>query len=108
MFAVCPPCCGQTKKRKGSLKAEKFRRDKDSQETTKTDAKRLEQLYLEVHPSDNLGTIPGVGAHTAPIFPGNGRRSGTLSEPVFFRQLLRDSTGGEPIGWLRSQRIKND
>ena len=31
-------------------------------------AKRLEDLYLELHPSDNLRTIPGVGEHTAPIF----------------------------------------
>jgi transposase len=31
-------------------------------------AKRLEQLYLELYPSDNLRTIPGVGEHTAPIF----------------------------------------
>jgi transposase len=31
-------------------------------------AKRLEQLYHELHPSDNLRTIPGVGEHTAPIF----------------------------------------
>jgi len=30
-------------------------------------AKRLEQLYHELHPSDNLRTIPGVGEHTAPI-----------------------------------------
>jgi len=31
-------------------------------------AKRLEKLYLEVHTSDNLRTIPGVGDITAPIF----------------------------------------
>ena len=31
-------------------------------------AKRIEKLYLELHPSDNLRTIPGVGPHTAPIF----------------------------------------
>ena len=31
-------------------------------------AQRLEQLYQELHPSDNLRTIPGVGEHTAPIF----------------------------------------
>ncbi len=31
-------------------------------------AKRLEQLYLELHPSNNLRTIPGVGEHTAPMF----------------------------------------
>jgi transposase len=30
--------------------------------------KRLEELYKELHPSDNLCTIPGVGPHTAPIF----------------------------------------
>ena len=33
-----------------------------------TIAKRLEKLYLEIHPSDNLRTIPGVGDHTAPVF----------------------------------------
>ena len=31
-------------------------------------AKRLEELYHELHPSDNLRTIPGIGEHTAPIF----------------------------------------
>ena len=31
-------------------------------------AKRLEILYQQLHPSDNLRTIPGVGEHTAPIF----------------------------------------
>jgi len=42
-------------------------------------AKRLEQLYLEVHPSDNLRTIPGVGDHTAPIF------LATVGDPARFR-----------------------
>ena len=31
-------------------------------------ARRIEALYRELHPSDNLRTIPGVGQHTAPIF----------------------------------------
>jgi len=30
--------------------------------------RRLTELYQELHPSDNLSTIPGVGPHTAPIF----------------------------------------
>lgn len=42
-------------------------------------AKRLEQLYLELHPSDNLRTIPGVGEHTAPIF------LATIGDPARFR-----------------------
>jgi len=42
-------------------------------------AKRLEQLYLELHPSDNLRTIPGVGEHTAPIF------LAAVGDPVRFR-----------------------
>ena len=42
-------------------------------------AKRLEQLYLEVHPTDNLRTIPGVGDHTAPIF------LATVGDPARFR-----------------------
>jgi transposase len=29
---------------------------------------RLTELYRELHPSDNLSTIPGIGPHTAPIF----------------------------------------
>jgi transposase len=29
---------------------------------------RLTELYQELHPSDNLSTIPGIGPHTAPIF----------------------------------------
>jgi transposase len=31
-------------------------------------AQRLQELYKEMHPSDNLRTIPGVGEQTAPIF----------------------------------------
>jgi hypothetical protein len=31
-------------------------------------AHRIAELYRKLHPSDNLGTIPGVGGHTAPIF----------------------------------------
>jgi transposase len=42
-------------------------------------AKRLEQLYMELHPSDNLRTIPGVGEHTAPIF------LATVGDPARFR-----------------------
>ena len=42
-------------------------------------AKRLEQLYLEIDPSDNLQTIPGVGAHTAPIF------LATIGDPARFQ-----------------------
>lgn len=42
-------------------------------------AKRLEQLYHELHLSDNLRTIPGVGEHTAPIF------LATVRDPARFR-----------------------
>lgn len=42
-------------------------------------AERLTQLYLELHPSDNLRTIPGVGKHTAPIF------LATIGDPARFR-----------------------
>jgi transposase len=42
-------------------------------------AKRLEKLYLELHPSDNLRTIPGVGDHTAPVF------LATVGDPARFR-----------------------
>jgi len=42
-------------------------------------AKRLEQLYLKLHPSDNLRTIPGVGEHTAPIF------LATVGDPARFQ-----------------------
>jgi len=31
-------------------------------------AKRMQDLYQELHPSDNLRTIPGVGEITAPVF----------------------------------------
>ncbi len=31
-------------------------------------ARRITELYKKLHPSDNLGTIPGVGPHTAPVF----------------------------------------
>jgi transposase len=42
-------------------------------------AKRIEKLYQELHPSDNLRTIPGVGPHTAPIF------LATVGDPSRFR-----------------------
>lgn len=42
-------------------------------------AKRLEKLYLELHPTDNLRTIPGVGVHTAPVF------LATVGDPARFR-----------------------
>ena len=42
-------------------------------------AKRIEKLYLDLHPSDNLRTIPGVGPHTAPIF------LATVGDPARFR-----------------------
>jgi transposase len=42
-------------------------------------ARRLQELYLELHPSDNLRTIPGVGEHTAPIF------LATVGDPARFR-----------------------
>ena len=42
-------------------------------------AKRIEKLYLKLHPSDNLRTIPGVGNHTAPIF------LATIGNPARFR-----------------------
>jgi len=41
-------------------------------------AKRLEKLYLEIHPSDNLRTIPGVGDITAPVF------LATIGDPARF------------------------
>jgi len=31
-------------------------------------ARRIAEFYRELHPSDNLCTIPGVGEHTAPVF----------------------------------------
>jgi transposase len=42
-------------------------------------AKRLENLYVELHPSDNLRTIPGVGDITAPIF------LATVGDPTRFQ-----------------------
>jgi len=38
---------------------------------TKALDRRIEDLYRELHPSDNLRTIPGVGEHTAPVFVAN-------------------------------------
>jgi transposase len=32
---------------------------------------RIEGLYRQLHPSNNLRTIPGVGEHTAPVFVAN-------------------------------------
>ncbi len=50
-------------------------------------ARRIAELYQKLHSSDDLRTIPGVGEHTAPIFPGSRGRPGTFSKPVRFCQL---------------------
>jgi transposase len=42
-------------------------------------AKRMQELYRELHPSDNLRTIPGVGEITAPVF------LATVGDPGRFR-----------------------
>lgn len=42
-------------------------------------AKRMEEMYLELHPSDNLRSIPGVGRVTAPVF------LATVGDPIRFR-----------------------
>ena len=42
-------------------------------------AKRMDKIYSELHPSDNLRSIPGVGRATAPIF------LATVGEPTRFR-----------------------
>jgi transposase len=42
-------------------------------------AQRIEILYRELHPSDNLRTIPGVGELTAPVF------LPVVSDPMRFR-----------------------
>jgi hypothetical protein len=39
-------------------------------------ALRLEELYCQLHPSDNLRTIHGIGEYTAPIF------LATVEDPV--------------------------
>jgi transposase len=42
-------------------------------------ARRIAEIYKKLHPSDNLGTIPGVGPHTAPIF------LASVGDPARFR-----------------------
>jgi len=42
-------------------------------------AHRIAELYRKLHSSDNLGTIPGVGPHTAPIF------LASVGDPARFR-----------------------
>jgi len=42
-------------------------------------AQRIRGLYRELHPSDSLRTIPGVGEHTAPVF------LSAVGDPIRFR-----------------------
>lgn len=42
-------------------------------------AKQMEKIYSELHPSDNLRSIPGVGRITAPVF------LATIGDPTRFR-----------------------
>ena len=43
-------------------------------------AKRLDKLFLNIHPFDNLRTIPGIGDYTAPVFVG------TIGDPKHSRR----------------------
>jgi len=62
-------------------------------------AQRLKELYLELHPSDNLRTIPGVGEHTAPIF------LATIGDPQRFpsQAAFANYTGVVPAAKQSSQ-----
>jgi transposase len=42
-------------------------------------SQRIEELYKQLHTSDNLRTIPGVGEHTAPVF------LAVVGDPLRFR-----------------------
>jgi transposase len=42
-------------------------------------ARRIAEIYKKLHPSENLGTIPGVGPHTAPVF------LSSVGDPTRFR-----------------------
>jgi len=57
-------------------------------------AKRIEALYRELHPSDNLRTIPGVGKLTAPVFlavVGNPTRFRSQSAFANYNGVVPDS-----------------
>jgi transposase len=57
-------------------------------------AKRIEALYRELHPSDNLRTIPGVGELTAPVFlavVGNPTRFRSQSAFANYNGVVPDS-----------------
>jgi len=62
-------------------------------------AERLEELYKQLHPSDNLRTIPGVGEHTAPIF------LACIGDPARFRSqsAFASYTGVVPAARQSSQ-----
>ena len=46
---------------------------------SQTIAKRIEELYQEFHPSNNLINISGIGEHTAPVF------LAIVGDPAHFR-----------------------
>jgi len=46
--------------------------------------RRIEELYRELHPSNNLRTIPGVGEHTAPVYVSLANRS-LPTGPAWYR-----------------------
>ena len=69
---------------------------------------RIEELYRELHPSDNLRTIPGVGEHTAPVFVAN------IGDPARFpgQSKFANWTGVVPAArqssGVESKRAKDD
>jgi hypothetical protein len=57
-------------------------------------AQRIKTLYHELHPSDNLRTIPGVGELTAPVFlavVGNPTRFRSQSAFANYNRVVPDS-----------------
>ena len=67
---------------------------------------RLKELYLELHPSDNLSTIPGVGEQTAPVFlavVGDPSRFHSQSAFANFNGVVPDSRQSARNGGQRSE-----
>lgn len=69
-------------------------------------AKRIGELYQELHPEDHLRTIPGVGEHTAPVFLSSVGKPGRFRNQSAFGSWSGVIPGARQSSGMESKGLK--